>query len=96
MSKKLAGKIALVAGGSRGLGAATAAALADRGADVAIGYVSSEERALTVVEGLKEKGVRAIAIQADQGDPAASELLIREVVDRLGKLDILVNSAAVA
>jgi len=96
MSKKLTGKIALVTGGSRGLGAATAAALADQGADVAISYVSSEEKALAVVEGLKAKGVRAIAIKADQGDPTESESLVREVVERLGKLDILVNNAAVA
>lgn len=96
MNKRLAGKVALVTGGSRGLGAATAAALADQGADVAISYVSSREKATAVVEQLKKKGVRAIAIQADQGDPAASAPLVKEVVDTLGKLDILVNNAAVA
>ncbi len=96
MSKKLSGKIALVTGGSRGLGAATASALADQGADVAISYVASEEKAAAVVEGLKAKGVRAVAIQADQGDPAASGPLIQKVVETFGKLDILVNNAAVA
>ncbi len=96
MSKILAGKVALVTGGSRGLGAATAAALADQGADVAISYVASAEKAAAVVEGLKAKGVRAVAIQADQGDPAASGPLIQSVVEALGKLDILVNNAAVA
>lgn len=96
MSKKLSGKVALVTGGSRGLGAATAAALADQGADVAISYATSETKAQAVVEGLKAKGVRAIAIKADQGEPARSEELIREVVSTLGKLDVLVNNAAVA
>ena len=96
MSKVLLGKVALVTGGSRGLGAATAAALADAGADVAISYVASVEKAEAVVDGLKAKGVRAVAIKADQGDPSASELLIRQVVEKLGKLDILVNNAAVA
>ena len=96
MTKILSGKVALVTGGSRGLGAATAAALADQGADVAISYVSSEGKAAAVVEVLKAKGVRAVAIQADQGDPSASAPLIQKVVEALGKLDILVNNAAVA
>ncbi|MGV8920179.1 MAG: SDR family NAD(P)-dependent oxidoreductase [Pseudomonas sp.] len=96
MSKTLLGKVALVAGGSRGLGAAIAQALADQGADVAISYVSSQEKAAAVVELLKAKGVRAIAIQADQGNPAAAEPLISTVVEAFGKLDILVNNAAVA
>lgn len=96
MSKTLSHKVALVTGGSRGLGAATAAALADAGADVAISYVASDEKAAAVVDGLKAKGVRAVAIKADQGDPSASESLIRQVVETLGKLDILVNNAGVA
>lgn len=96
MSKTLSGKIALVTGGSRGLGAATAAALADAGADVAISYVASEEKAAAVVQSLKAKGVRALAIKADQGDPSAAESLIQTVVDAFGRLDILVNNAAIA
>ena len=96
MAKTLSGKVALVTGGSRGLGVAIASALADQGADVAISYVASAEKAAAVVDSLKAKGVRATAIRADQGDPAASEPLIRGVVDALGKLDILVNNAAVA
>ncbi len=96
MTKTLHGKVALVTGGSRGLGAATAAALADQGADVAISYVSSPEKAAAVIDGLKAKSVRAAAIQADQGDPAVSEPLIRKVVETFGRLDILVNNAAVA
>lgn len=96
MSKSLLGKVALVTGGSRGLGAAVAIALAEQGADVAISYVASGEKAVAVVEGLKAKGVRAVAIQADQGNPSEAEGLIRQVVGVLGKLDILVNNAAVA
>ncbi|OSI67407.1 oxidoreductase [Bradyrhizobium canariense] len=96
MSKTLSGKVALVTGGSRGLGACTATALADQGADVAISYVASRESAQGVERDLQEKGVRALAIQADQGDPSASVSLIQKVVETFGKLDILVNNAAVA
>ncbi|MEP9352828.1 SDR family NAD(P)-dependent oxidoreductase [Xanthobacter sp. KR7-65] len=96
MSTVLKGKVALVTGGSRGLGAATAEALADLGADVAISYVASAEKAEAVVEKLKAKGVRALAIQSDQADMAAAKPLVEKVVAHFGKLDILVNNAAIA
>jgi NAD(P)-dependent dehydrogenase (short-subunit alcohol dehydrogenase family) len=96
MSKTLDGKVVLITGGSRGLGAATAAAFAEQGADVAISYQASAEKAAAVVKGLKEKGVRAIAIRSDQGDPDATKSLIDQVITQLGRLDILVNNAAVA
>ncbi|MGE0968766.1 SDR family NAD(P)-dependent oxidoreductase (plasmid) [Klebsiella sp. WOUb02] len=96
MNKTLAGKVALITGGSRGLGAAIADVLADRGADIAITYVASADKAHAVVEKLIAKGVRAVAIRADQGEPSAAEPLVREVVEKLGQLDILVNNAAVA
>ena len=96
MPKILEGKVALVTGGSRGLGAATAEALANQGADVAISYVTSAEKAEAVVEKLKAKGVRAIAIKSDQADMAAARPLIDKVVAHFGKLDILVNNAAIA
>ena len=96
MSKILTGKVALVTGGSRGLGAATAEALADQGADVAISYVASAAKAEAVVEKLRAKGVRALAIQSDQADPAAAKSLIEAVTGHFGKLDILVNNAAIA
>ncbi|MCL6708254.1 SDR family oxidoreductase [Pseudomonas sp. R2.Fl] len=96
MSNPLKGKVALVTGGSRGLGAATAAALADQGADVAISYVASSEKAQAVVENLKAKGVRALAIQSDQADTAAAKPLIDAVMAHFGRLDILVNNAAIA
>jgi 3-oxoacyl-[acyl-carrier protein] reductase len=95
MSKELKGKVALVTGGSRGLGAAIAATLADQGADVAISYVASSAKAEAVVETLKAKGVRAAAFQSDQADMAAARPLIAKVVEHFGRIDILVNNAAV-
>jgi 3-oxoacyl-[acyl-carrier protein] reductase len=92
----LSGKVALITGGSRGLGAATAQALAAAGADIAISFVASADKAQAVVRSLEEKGVRAAAFKADQGDPAQSEVLIRSVVERFGELHILVNNAAVS
>lgn len=89
-------KVALVTGGSRGLGAVTAETLADQGADVAISYVASKEKAEAVVEKLRAKGVRALAIRSDQGDTSAAKPLIDQVIAHFGRLDILVNNAAIA
>jgi len=72
----LEGKGALVTGGSRGLGAATAEALAEKGADIAISYVASAEKAENVVSKLKAKGVRAPAIRSDQADPSSAKSLV--------------------
>lgn len=96
MHKTLAGKVALVTGGSRGLGAAIAEALADHGADVAFSYVASADKAALVVERLVAKGVRAVAIKSDQADLASAPPLVDAVVARFGRLDILVNNAAIA
>jgi len=95
MSKNLTGKVALVTGGSRGIGAATARALADEGAAVAISYSASPEKAQMVVRGLEAKGVRAVAFKADQANTAEVEGLIAAVVKHFGRLDILVNNAGV-
>jgi NAD(P)-dependent dehydrogenase (short-subunit alcohol dehydrogenase family) len=94
MSQPLHGKIALVTGGSRGLGAATARSLADAGADVAITYVNSAAKAAEVVKELEEKGVQAAAFQNDQAHATGAPGLIDDVVARFGGLDILVNNAA--
>lgn len=96
MQQTLKGKVALVTGGSRGLGAATAEALAEQGADVAISYVHSADKAQAVVDRLVSRGVRAIAIQSDQADTAAAKPLIDQVLAHFGQLDILVNNAAIA
>src|ERR1700736_3225669 len=96
MSKPLHGKVALVTGGSRGLGAATARSLADAGADVAITYISSAGKAAEVVKELEGRSVQAAACQGDQADTAQAPRLIGDVVARFGGLDILVNNAAVS
>jgi 3-oxoacyl-[acyl-carrier protein] reductase len=96
MTKSLTGKVALVTGGSRGIGAASARALADEGADVAISYVASADKAEAVVRELRSKGVKAEAFKADQADPAAVDQLVKQVSKQFGRLDILVNNAAVA
>jgi 3-oxoacyl-[acyl-carrier protein] reductase len=93
---ELAGKRALVTGASRGIGAAIAIALAEKGADVAITYDRSAERAAEVVKAIEEKGRRGLAIQADSADPAAVKRSVAEAVEALGGLDILVNNAAIA
>lgn len=95
MSKALNGKVALVTGGSRGIGAATARALADQGADVAVSYSSSPEKAEAVVRDLTTKGVRAYSFKADQAKSAEVERLVAQVVQQFGRLDILVNNAGV-
>lgn len=89
-------KTVLITGGSRGLGAATAEAFADRGANVAISYAASANKAEAVVAKIKAKGVRAIAVKADQSDLSTAKPLIDTVIAEFGKLDILVNNAGVA
>ncbi|GAA2228629.1 SDR family NAD(P)-dependent oxidoreductase [Streptomyces nogalater] len=96
MSKPLTGKVALVTGGSRGLGAATVRLLAEQGADVAFTYVSSEERARAVVDEVLGKGVKAVAFRSDQADTSRAPALIDDVVAHFGGLDILVNNAAIS
>lgn len=93
---ELAGKRALVTGASRGIGAAIALALADRGADVAITYERSAERAADIVRAIEAKGRRAIAIQADSADASAVKRSVDDAAERLGGLDILVNNAGIA
>lgn len=91
----LNGKRALVTGGSRGIGAAIALALAENGADVAFTYQHSAERAGTVVVSIENTGHRAFAIHADSADPDAIARSVNDAVSALGGLDILVNSAAI-
>ena len=93
---ELTGKRALVTGASRGIGAAIALALAEKGADVAITYAGSAGRAADVVKAIEAKGRKAVALQADSGDPLAIQRSVADAVGALGGLDILVNNAAVA
>ena len=95
MANTLEGKIALVTGGSRGIGAATAIQLASAGATVAISYSSSEAQAKEVIAKIEASGGKAVALKADQAHAAEVKGLIAEVVRRFGKIDILVNNAAV-
>ena len=96
MTKSLKGKVALVTGGSRGIGAASAKALADEGANVAISYTASADKAEAVVRELKAKGVEAKAFKADQANSAEVDRLVKDVAKHFGRLDILVNNAGVA
>ena len=82
-------------GGSRGIGAATARALADAGADVAISFATSADQADAVVTELEHKGVRAVSFKADQADSMQVKELVDAVVERFGRLDILINNAGV-
>jgi 3-oxoacyl-[acyl-carrier protein] reductase len=91
----LIGKRALVTGASRGIGAEIAKALAAEGADVAVTYEKSAERAAEVVGAIKAKGRRAVAIQADSADVAAVQASVEKAVTELGGLDILVNNAGI-
>lgn len=96
MSKELTGRVALVTGGTRGIGLAIAQALAERGADIAFTYVSSPDRAETIASELQRSGVKARAYRSDQAQPDAAQRLVDEVVGDFGKIDILVNNAGVS
>lgn len=92
---KLTGKRALVTGGSRGIGAAIALVLAEHGADVAITYLNSAERASAVVSSIEALGRRGLAVRADSADTDAIKRAVEATAQALGGLDILVNSAAI-
>jgi 3-oxoacyl-[acyl-carrier protein] reductase len=91
----LSGKVAFIQGGSRGIGAAIAKRLAAEGAAVAITYVSAADKAQAVVTEIEAAGGHAIALKADSADAGALTAAIRTAVETMGRLDILVNNAAV-
>ncbi|AZD02363.1 3-oxoacyl-ACP reductase family protein [Pseudomonas chlororaphis] len=92
----LSGKIAIVTGGSRSIGAAIAQRLAADGAAVAITYNASPDRAAALVEAITAAGGRAISLAADAGDPEAVRAAVQQVATLFGKVDILVNNAGIS
>jgi 3-oxoacyl-[acyl-carrier protein] reductase len=96
MNRKLEGKIALITGGSRGIGAAIAKRLASDGARVAITYSKGADAAASVVKEIERAGGKAIVIQADATDAQASKAAVEKTVATFGKLDVLVNNAGTA
>jgi 3-oxoacyl-[acyl-carrier protein] reductase len=93
---KLSEKVALVTGGSRGIGAAIAKRLASDGASVAITYAKDSSAASAVVKAIESKGGKALAIQADAADRQAVKNAVEKAVATFGRLDVLVNNAGTA
>jgi 3-oxoacyl-[acyl-carrier protein] reductase len=93
---KLVNKVALVTGGSRGIGAAIVRRLAAEGANVAFTYVSAVDKANALVEEIEKTGGKALAIRADHGNYADGELAVEQTVKQMGSLDIVVNNAGVS
>ena len=93
--KRLAGKVALVTGSSRGIGAAIATRFAAEGAKVVVNYATSEKEANEVVAAITAGGGAAVAVKANMGKPAEIPGLFAATVKAFGKLDILVNNAAI-
>lgn len=95
MDGKLKGKVALVTGASKGIGAGIAKALAAEGAAVAVNYASSREGAERVVADIRSRGGKAIAVQGDVGKAADVRRVLAETREAFGRLDVLVNNAGV-
>jgi 3-oxoacyl-[acyl-carrier protein] reductase len=96
MKAKLGGKVALVTGGSRGIGAAIAKRLAADGAAVALTYLNSPKKAGEVVHSIERSGGKAFATKADAADVDACRAAVAKTIETFGKIDILVNNAGIA
>lgn len=95
MDKKLKGKVAVVTGASKGIGASIAEHLADAGASVVVNYATSKEGADKVVDTITKKGGKAVAVQGDMSKEADTKRLFKETKKKFGRVDILVNNAGV-
>lgn len=95
MSKKLMGKVALVTGGSKGIGASIAEHLAEEGASVVVNYSTSKEGADRIVQSIERSGGKAIAVQANMTHQKDIQHLFSETKKNFGKLDILINNAGI-
>lgn len=95
-SRALSNAVALVTGGSGGLGSRICALLAGEGVDVAVGYLRGRARAESIRDAIEAQGRRSIVVPIDQTDPAAIDAAVSQVTGRLGGLDILINNAAMA
>jgi NAD(P)-dependent dehydrogenase (short-subunit alcohol dehydrogenase family) len=93
-SGRLEGKVAIITGGDSGIGRAVAVLFAREGADVAILYLNEGEDARETVRLVEREGQECLAIAGDVGDPSFCESAVRQVIDRLGRIDVLVNNAA--
>lgn len=95
MQKKLKNKIALITGGSRGIGAAIARRFAKEGCHVAVSFANSKEKASSLIKELEKEGVQALAFQADQANPMEVSKLVQKVGKHFQGIDILVNNAGI-
>ena len=93
--RRLAGKIALITGGNTGIGRGVALAYADEGADVAIAWIAREPDARSLVTEIERRGRRGLAVRCDVTSEADVQALVRSVVERFGRLDVLVNNAGI-
>ena len=93
--RRLAGKIALITGGNTGIGRGVALAYADEGADVAIAWIAREPDARSLVTEIERRGRRGLGVRCDVTSEADVQALVRSVVERFGRLDVLVNNAGI-
>jgi len=95
MQKKLQDKVALITGGSRGIGAAIARRFANEGCHVVISYTVSKDKSISLVKELEKQGVQALALQADQANLIEVKAMVQKVGEHFGRIDILVNNAGI-